>query len=76
MRPSQEFNYERAKQKLVGLDLGEETGSNIDFRTPDDIANDGLENQVQESGFRGRLLRLAGLIDLSSRFTVRSVLAS
>ena len=72
MRPSQEFSYERAQQKLVVLDFGKESRSNVDFRTPeDDIGNEIFEDQSEDIGLQGRLLRLAGLIDLGSRITVR-----
>jgi DNA mismatch repair protein MSH5 len=65
-RPSGDFNYEAAINKLVNLDLNADYAPKIVFRTPED---DLVSDQVSMSR-QGRLMRLAGWIDLDSRLTV------
>lgn len=73
-RPSSEFNYENAKNKLVNLELSVDETPNIIFTTPgDDLTGKAGEGQIALAGLgrQGRLMRLAGWIDLESRLTVR-----
>ncbi|KAG0649696.1 hypothetical protein D0Z07_3763 [Hyphodiscus hymeniophilus] len=65
-QPSGEFNYEAAKTKLVDLKMGADNASNTMFTTPED----NLIGEQQGMGRQGRLMRLAGWIDLDSRLTV------
>lgn len=63
-RPSSEFQYEVAKNKIVNLELMAGLGQQFVFTTPgDDLDGDG-QNQ-------GKLMRLASCIDLESRITAR-----
>ncbi|KAI9699119.1 MAG: MutS protein msh5 [Candelina mexicana] len=73
VRPSPEFNYEAAKNKLVNLRIGSDTGPHITFATPGDIAMGGGyagDDEVGFAGRQGKLLRLSGWIDVESRLTV------
>jgi DNA mismatch repair protein MSH5 len=70
-RPSPEFSSEGAKSKLVGLDLAADNGLNIAFTTPGDAMIGDAS-----MGRQGRLMRLAGWIDLDSEVTVWSSLGS
>lgn len=70
-RPASEFYYEGAKNKLVNLDLDAQHESGMTFTTPgDDFV--GPHDQADSSGVgrQGRLMRLAGWIDLESRLSV------
>ena len=76
-RPSSEFYYENAKNKLVNLELSADEAPNIVFTTPgDELTGKGTLGQVDLAGLgrQGRLMRLAGWIDLDSRLTVWSLL--
>ncbi|KAI9051038.1 hypothetical protein LZ554_005146 [Drepanopeziza brunnea f. sp. 'monogermtubi'] len=64
-RPSPEFSSEGAKSKLVGLDLAADDGLNIAFTTPGDAMIGDAS-----MGRQGRLMRLAGWIDLDSEVTI------
>jgi len=73
VRPSPEFNYEAAKNKLVNLRIGSDAGPQVTFVTPGDAVahdgyNDGIDGDV--AGRQGKLLRLSGWIDVDSRVTV------
>jgi DNA mismatch repair protein MSH5 len=74
-RPSSEFHYENAKNKLVNLELSADEVPTIIFTTPgDELIGKAANGQVELAGLgrQGRLMRLAGWIDLDSRLTVRS----
>lgn len=67
-RASGEFNDEKAKDKLINLELTVDDAPNIIFTTP---ADDNLAHKDGGGmGGQGRLLRLAGWIDLDSKVTV------
>ena len=69
-RPSSDFNYEAAKNKIVNLELVADENPNIIFNTPgDELVGDGYADQGGV-GRQGKLMRLAGWIDLDSRLTV------
>lgn len=73
VRPSPEFNYEAAKNKLVNLRIGSDTGPKVTFVTPGDaIEHEGCDGGVDAhtTGKQGKLLRLSGWIDIDSRITV------
>ncbi|RDL41993.1 p-loop containing nucleoside triphosphate hydrolase [Venustampulla echinocandica] len=72
-RPSSEFGYEQAKDKLVNIQLCADEAPEIIFKTCGDrLAQDAVYGQAGHSsaGREGRLLRLAGWIDLGSTLTV------
>ncbi|OBT79203.1 hypothetical protein VF21_01764 [Pseudogymnoascus sp. 05NY08] len=74
-RPSAEFQYEPAKSKLVNYDLSGSNGPRMQFSTPGDelMGNMGYMQDPEEyeaAGHQGRLLRLAGCIDLESRVSI------
>lgn len=73
-RPSPEFNFEAAKNKLINLDLAFNHSPQMVFSTPGDnvIGNTafGQDHVESEVGRHGKLMRLAGWIDLDSRLTV------
>ncbi len=74
-RPSAEFQIEAAKNKLINLDIVSEYGPEIVFATPGDgLISDSAYGQVDTDsgvGRQGKLMRLAGWMDLDSRLTVR-----
>jgi DNA mismatch repair protein MSH5 len=75
-RPSSEFHYENAKNKLVNLELNADEAANFIFTTPgDELTGRAANSQIELAGLgrQGRLMRLAGLIDLESRITVRQL---
>lgn len=70
-RPSSDFYYEAAKNKLVNLELLADENTNVIFNTAgDELIGDGYADQGG-IGRQGKLMRLAGWIDLDSRVTVR-----
>lgn len=75
-RPSTEFQYDSAKNKLASLDFGSGQESRVLFTTPgDDLIADAALKRVQEDGSasagnQGRFMRLAGLINLESRLSI------
>ncbi|KFY12425.1 hypothetical protein V491_06792 [Pseudogymnoascus sp. VKM F-3775] len=74
-RPSAEFQYEPAKSKLVNYDFNASIGPHIQFSTPSDelMGNMGYMQDPEDyeaAGHQGRLLRLAGCIDLESRVSI------
>lgn len=72
VRPSSEFSYEAAKNKLVNLKIGSETGPQVTFVVPGDVlaADEHDGDGGESSGRQGRLLRLSCWIDVESRLTV------
>lgn len=80
-RPSAEFQYEAAKGKLVNLDpsFDGDADHKMQFCVPGDELL-GNADHIQDyegqdtKGHQGRLLRLAGSIDLDSRVSVRLLL--
>ena len=74
VRPPNEFAYSAAKSKLVSLRLGRESGPRISFNVPGElIANDRFDDD-NATGQQGKLLRLAGWVDMESHTTVRYIL--
>ncbi|KUJ20542.1 uncharacterized protein LY89DRAFT_578807 [Mollisia scopiformis] len=70
-RTAGDFNEEKAKNMLINLELTADEAPNIIFTTPADEAAGGMpyeDNGVM--GRQGRLLRLAGWIDLDSKVTL------
>lgn len=66
-----DFFYEAGKQKLVHLDIFPPKEHMSQFITPNDYLNGNGENDAQGGyGLQGKLLNLAGHIDLESRATV------
>lgn len=65
-RAAADFRYEAAKEKLINLDLIDPP--EIVFRTAGDDGYSGGEHS--SIGREGKLLRLAGWLDLGSYFTV------
>ena len=63
---SSEFNYEMAINRLVSLDLRADDAPSITFISPEDD----LACERYGMGRQGRLMRLAGWIDLHSKLTV------
>lgn len=72
VRPPSEFAYEAAKSKLGNLRLGDTCERHVNFVVPGDLPVDGLllDGEIAP-GQQGRLLGLAGLVDMESRLTVR-----
>lgn len=76
-RPSAEFQYEAAKGKLVNLapSFEDDQDHKMQFCVPGDDLH-GNSDHIQDyddkktKGHQGRLLRLAGSIDLESRVSV------
>lgn len=81
-RPSAEFQYEAAKEKLANLSptFDGDQDHKMQFCVPGDELH-GISHHIQDyddqetKGHQGRLLKLAGSIDLESRVSV-SVLLS
>ena len=72
-RPSSEFGYDSARNKLVNLRIGQRDGPNVTFAVPGDVVAHEDDYTAGDAGFVGRqaqLLRLAGWINMESRFTV------
>ncbi|KAF1968338.1 mismatch repair protein 5 [Bimuria novae-zelandiae CBS 107.79] len=70
VRPPGEFSYDAAKGKLASLHFEDNDVPQVKFVVPGDLNLLGEESLENASGQQGRLLRLAGLIDLDSRLTV------
>ncbi|KAF3049875.1 MutS protein msh5 [Didymella keratinophila] len=68
VRPPSEFYYDAAKSKLMTLRLGEEDGAQVTFNVPGDHL--GGYDTESAHGQQGRLLHLAGWVDMESRVTV------
>ena len=72
-RPSTEFGYDAARNKLVNLRIGQPGGPNVTFVGPGDIVAHEDNPTGGDTGFAGRqgqLLRLSGWINMESRLTV------
>ncbi|TVY20089.1 MutS protein-like [Lachnellula arida] len=68
---STDFKFDSAKNKLVNLELGVDETPNIVFAVPgDDMAGEAIRGEHGGTGRQGRLMRLAGWIDLDSCLTV------
>lgn len=73
IRPSQEFNYETGKNKIISNPLLSATGSHILFITPgsdEDDGNDAHWNGADFTSNQGKLLRLSSKFDIESRLTI------
>ena len=72
IRPSAEFNYEAGKNKLAHIDILGDKGQAA-FITPGSATNYDDHTDQHIAGYTnhpGKLLRLAGQIDLDSRLSV------
>lgn len=72
-RPNAEFGYDSAKNKLVGLRIGQRGGPAVTYVVPGDVvthADDFDEGEGSSAGRQGQLLRLSGWINLESKWTV------
>ncbi|KAK3708862.1 hypothetical protein LTR37_011192 [Vermiconidia calcicola] len=72
-RPSAEFGYDSARNKLVNLRIGQPGGPNVTFVVPGDIVaheGDYVSGDAGFAGRQGQLLRLSGWINMESRLTV------
>ena len=75
-RPSSEFNYEVALDKLIQLRVQSDDGPDTamvmasELDAGDDVPGEGGD---RVGGRRAKLLRLAGVVDLDSRVAVRSI---
>lgn len=65
IRPTVEFSYASARDKLAAINIGEDSGPVLTLQTPGDIHD--ISGGQQR---RGNLLRLAGWINVDSRITV------
>ncbi|KAF2088890.1 hypothetical protein K490DRAFT_64102 [Saccharata proteae CBS 121410] len=73
VRPSSEYVYEAAKNRIVNLNIGSAEGPEVTFVVPGDVITGDGSRPKDEAGFEGRqeqLLRLSGWIDVESRITV------
>ncbi|EPE36247.1 P-loop containing nucleoside triphosphate hydrolase [Glarea lozoyensis ATCC 20868] len=73
IRQAADFRYDTAKEKLAGLELSIDDAPNIVFRTAgDDAMGEAMYGRAERAslGKQGRLLRLAGWIDLGSYLTI------
>ncbi|KAF2093029.1 hypothetical protein NA57DRAFT_81710 [Rhizodiscina lignyota] len=72
VRPSTEFAYEGARNKLVGLQIDHGEGPRVTFVIPGDVLpTSGVDDDTEDfSGRQGWLLKLAGWIDVESTITV------
>ncbi|TVY28135.1 MutS-like protein [Lachnellula hyalina] len=68
---STDFKFGSAKNKLVSLELGVDETPKIVFAVPgDDMTGEAIRGEHSSTGHQGRLMRLAGWIDLDSCLTV------
>ncbi|CAZ86442.1 unnamed protein product [Tuber melanosporum] len=65
IRPTGEFSYEAARNKLISIKIGQADGPILTLQTPGDI-HDITTDQKR----RGNLLRLAGWVNVDSRISV------
>lgn len=80
MRPSGEFEYTSAKNKLMKLDFTFRRGSRTTLVTPGDVFLGGSafgdeHDAFDAAGQHERFTQLAGLIDLESHLTVSGFIA-
>lgn len=72
-RPSAEFGYDSARNKLVGLRIGQRGGPTVTYVVPGDVVTHDEDLNEVDGGFagqQGQLLRLSGWINLESKATV------
>lgn len=72
IRPSQEFNYENGKNKIINDPLLAASGCHLSFITPRGAENDGGYSHLDEADHtsnQGKLLRLSTKFDFESRLT-------
>jgi DNA mismatch repair protein MSH5 len=72
-RPTAEFGYEAARNKLINLNIGQRDGPRVTFVVPGDVVADFEDYNNPDAGIAGRqgqLLRLSGWINIESRTTV------
>jgi DNA mismatch repair protein MSH5 len=70
--PSSDFNYAAAKNRLINLELNVDEAPKVIFTTPgEQLIGDAAYGQAAQGGTgrKGRLIRLAGWIDLDSKLT-------
>lgn len=65
IRPTAEFSYDAARNKLISIRIGESNGPSITIQTPGDMHD--ISGELRR---RGNLLRLAGWINVESKVTV------
>jgi DNA mismatch repair protein MSH5 len=70
VRPSSEFGYESAKNKIANLNIGAATGPLIRFMVPGEGFHPAGPCATGLDDRQGQLLRLATWIDFDSRITV------
>lgn len=73
IRPSQEFNYEIGKNKIINNPLLSSAGCHLSFITPRGAENGGSYSHLDEADYtsnQGKLLRLSTKFDIESRLTV------
>lgn len=73
LRPASEFAYDAAKNKLVNLRVGSDSGPKVSFVIPGDVAANDHYGGGDEDAFGGQqahLWRLSGWICVDSRLTV------
>ncbi|OAG13030.1 uncharacterized protein CC84DRAFT_1255161 [Paraphaeosphaeria sporulosa] len=70
VRPPSEFSFDAAKGKLATLRIEDDVVPQMNFVVPGDMNLLGEGSLENASGHQGRLLRLAGLVDMDSRLTV------
>lgn len=73
IRPSQEFNYEAGKNKIINNPLLRATGSHLAFITPVGAETDEGSAHWDEADYtsnQGKLLRLSTKFDIESRLTI------
>lgn len=73
IRPSQEFNYETGKNKIISSPLLSATGTHISFITPggaEDHGSDDHWNEADYTSNQGKLLRCSTKFDIESRLTI------
>lgn len=71
VRPSQEFSYEVAKNKLASIKLRPSNDEDVKFYVPGDTFNE--SDYRENSGFtahQGKVLHLSGYIDVENRISV------
>jgi DNA mismatch repair protein MSH5 len=71
VRPPSDFSYDAARSKVVNLRLGEEHGTRVSFNIPGQLSANDHVDEDNVAGQQGRLLRLAGWVDIESRTTVK-----
>jgi hypothetical protein len=70
--PNNNFDYNGSRTKLLNLNIGDENGPDVVFQTPGDALGTDTYGQVagDHSGRHGRLMKLAGWINIDSIVTV------